>query len=213
MGASLWQNWFLHFISVVTPCRRLTQVNSLSHIKHFWVFVSPSVRIECPRWCFSKLGHLQPGFVLLSAPILIKSSEEKQPLELQDVIIYAHWHPLILREKTLPCTYRHTMVLSGFYQSPNDYQGKRDRKRILPTTSRCFRWFGAQAVVTVRETVEMKNGRVSSHSFRRAVTAAQLAEILFNDSIFVIQPGITGPLSFWLVALYAGEYYLGTVDS
>lgn len=43
---------------------------------------------------------------------------------------------------------KHTSVLSVIYQSPNHYQGKRDRKWILPTTSWCFRWFGGQTIVT-----------------------------------------------------------------
>lgn len=39
--------------------------------------------------------------------------------------------------------------------------------------------------------------------------ARELAGIQFNDSAFVIQPGITGALSFWFLALRGREYYPG----
>lgn len=39
-----------------------------------------------------------------------------------------------------------------------------------------------------------------------------LAGIQFNDSAFVIQPGITGALSFWFLALRGRQYYPGTAE-
>lgn len=76
----------------------------------------------------------------------------KQLLGLQLRIIHFSWPPLISTFcDTLSFwgrNHTHTVVLSVVYQSPNDYQGKWDRKWTLPTTSWCFRWFRGQTIVT-----------------------------------------------------------------
>lgn len=61
------------------------------------------------------------------------------------------------------------------------------------------------------EKMGMKNGGVCAQ-LPESGHGPVLAGIQFNDSAFVIQPGITGALSFWFLALCGREYYPGTTQ-